>query len=666
MTSKNHNLYALLIGVNYYFPNRLDGGTSYGHLHGCVRDVEAMESFLKTRLGVADSQIIKLTASHNEADKSKPTEDKSVWPTYDNIIAGFQQLHDVAQAGDQVVIHYSGHGGRAKSIYSAAIKPAGFDEAFAPTDIGTDEGRYLRDLQLVYWLQKFSDKGVTTTVVLDCCHSGGMTRGDAVTRGSADIDNAVRPAETSDADAVATWQSLTDSVARSGSLNSGGLPASDNWVVIAACRPQESAFEYTVDGERRGALTYWLMDTLNGSLSLSYKQVHQRLVGRIQSKFSYQRPQLYGDGKRAVFGQARIDAQFAVPVLKYSERRSEVTLNAGIAQGIRRGAQFAIFPLNATELNDFSQAVARVTVFRDGATESKATIDEQSAPIELGAQAVLINPASVKLRGFAQLQTEGQWALPTQAQAALKSAHAAAQFGGFIEWVEEGEVDFIVAANKGHYEIWDATGEAIPFVNPPLALTDETAPAKVIDRLIHLTRYRNVQRLANNDSRTRGAPSVTFEWVGVHPDHVFTEGDVAHLLVRNDSAHDVEIAMLELDESWQIKQIYPEQGVDTYTFAPGEAETLEIDVFLSGDAAAESTIYKLFATIKGTNFHMLELPSLDEPLMKSEMRSPSRDSELEQLLAQLIDIAPSMRAGRLRSTAGRQWTTAQVTLQVQK
>ena len=671
MKERQNDLIALLIGVNYYFPNELPGGGRYGHLHGCVRDVEQMESFLKTRLGVPDYNITRLTASHGGANG--PTEDPSMWPTYENIIGGFQRVLERALPGDQVVIHYSGHGGRATSIYPADVKSSGIDEALVPTDIGSDNSRYLRDLELAHLLHAMTQRGLVVTVFLDCCHSGGMTRGDALARGISVIDSTERPTDTlvaaSNDELLATWWQLSGGTRAATPITAGGLPASDDWVVMTACRPHELAYEHVFDGvNRSGALTYWLLDSLQAvGMAPSYKHLHQRVLARVQAQFDHQRPQLYGDGSRAVFGHNRVLAQFAVPVLKVDEARTEVLLNAGVAQGVRRGAQFAIFPLEVTHLNDFDSATARVTVKEEGATESKAMVDEvtEGASIEPGAQAVLVNSASVRLRSYVRLQAVGEGALPAEAQKDLKEAHAAATFAGFVERVgAEDPADFIVASNEdGFYEIWDAAGEVIPRIKPPLALADEEAPATMIDRLIHLARYRNVQQLVNNDSRASEAPNVTFEWLDVPRDHTFADGDVARLLVRNDSSYEVEIVVLELAPDWRVEQIYPESSAESYTFAPEESDTLEFDVHIEGDDDEETSIFKLFATVQGSNFRMLELPSLDAPMTRGAY-SPT--NELEELLSQVVETVPSTRASRLRTSAGRDWMAVQVELRVRR
>jgi hypothetical protein len=96
----NRKLFALLIGIDCYLPNRMPDGGSYPSLGGCVRDINHVESFLKGRLGIPDKQIIKLTATNG--DDLKPIEPENKWPTYENIVAAFQKIISDAKAGEQV------------------------------------------------------------------------------------------------------------------------------------------------------------------------------------------------------------------------------------------------------------------------------------------------------------------------------------------------------------------------------------------------------------------------------------------------------------------------------------------------------------------------------------------------------------------------------------
>src|SRR5262249_49685269 len=75
-------------------------------LGGCVRDIKHVEAFLISRVGMPSEKILKLTAT---GQGKRPVEPRDQWPTYENMIAKFKQLIRIAEAGDQVYIHYSGH-----------------------------------------------------------------------------------------------------------------------------------------------------------------------------------------------------------------------------------------------------------------------------------------------------------------------------------------------------------------------------------------------------------------------------------------------------------------------------------------------------------------------------------------------------------------------------
>jgi len=113
-SSETSGLYALLIGIDCYLPNRLPDDGYYSALSGCVRDINHVEEFLQHRLGLSEESILKLTATN--FGSNEPSEPKDKWLTYENMVAAFQKLTDMAKPDDQVYIHYSGHGGRTKTL----------------------------------------------------------------------------------------------------------------------------------------------------------------------------------------------------------------------------------------------------------------------------------------------------------------------------------------------------------------------------------------------------------------------------------------------------------------------------------------------------------------------------------------------------------------------
>ena len=118
-----------------------------------------------------------------------------------------------------------------------------------PTDIGNSKARYLRDIEIAHLLKKMVDKGLIVTMILDSCHSGHATRGNtgAAPRGISEIDRTKRPTDSLVAsydELIKTWsQPNGDSKTRNVESGSGWLPEPQGYVLLAACRANESAIE---------------------------------------------------------------------------------------------------------------------------------------------------------------------------------------------------------------------------------------------------------------------------------------------------------------------------------------------------------------------------------------------------------------------------------------
>ena len=485
-------LYALLIGVDFYFP-----GGGCGHLGGCVRDVTHVEAYLQDRLLLPADHILKLTATNTGA--GQPAEPPERWPTYANLVAAFQQLTAQAQPGDRVYIHYAGHGGRAKTIYPE-LKADGLDEGLIPTDIGQLQGRYLRDVEMNYLLQAMVDKGLIVTIVLDSCHSGGATRAanglllGAQPRGIAEVDQRDLPTESLVAPRetlVAAWQARSTQQTRAAKSVSGWLLEPKGYTLLAACRANELAFEYPFNGrENNGALTYWLLDTLRqAGPQFTYKMLHDRVLAKVHGQFDKQTPMLQGEGDVVVFGAERIRSVYAVPVLAV-EASGRVQLNAGEAHGLARGAQLALYPHTA-DIGNLARRIAQVEVTDLEAVHTWAQpVEPPTAPIEVGAQAVF-ESSPISFQRHVALDVRDP-ALRAAFEAAL-----AAHGKGFARLAGAGEpVHFVVALRPdGELRIENAADQPVSNLRPAIYAHEPEAVERVVARLVHLARYQSVHEL---------------------------------------------------------------------------------------------------------------------------------------------------------------------------
>jgi hypothetical protein len=710
MIAQTSNIYALLVGVDCYMPNRLPDGSYYKNLGGCVRDISQVEAFLKDVQKLPDDQILKLTASPSQEDERKPLESPEKLPTRNNLINSFRKLGEMATAGSQVYIHYSGHGGRAKTVFEEIKGTGELDEGLVPTDIGTSEGQYLRDIELAYLLQELVHKDLTVTLVLDCCHSGGATRGDAEIRGmDVEDDKPFQPNHQPVAsldELRATWEALTGSGTRG--LTAGGIPESDEYVVLAACRQNEYAYEYAFNRETRersGALTHWLLDTLRQpNPGQTYKHLYDRINPRIHSQFPSQTPLLLGAGDRLVFGKGQGETVFAVPVIKIEKTDTDqlqAVLAVGQANGITKGAEFAIYPRNATHLIQKKDRLAIAKVIQRGASESLCNLEAikgKELKVEPGDQAVQIAIAPSLVRQVSLLPAEVETDEATQkALAAIQTAIA--QFGkGWVELGEtlsegdngEGINYFVEVNNQGEYEIRDSGGALLKNMTPVFKIDDTTAPEKVVKRFIHLAKYQAALEINNFDPDSPLMGKLSVEWLGtsdiydlgdripktsqlkpiVDPTKPTAQvGEYIFLSIRNDSPVTLNIAVLNFEADWAIKQIHPQSIENFITLESGQEEKIPLLPSLEGQRdttknTIENTI-KVFATKDQANFRWLELPSLDEQIEPKGFTTRS-SNPLEALLAAINDDEPKTRSLTVAASPSREWTTQQLTLTITK
>jgi hypothetical protein len=671
------NLFALLIGSDFYFPNRLPDGKSYPSLRGCVRDIQRMHSYLTTRLHMSPGQIITLSATN--AGGNQPLEPREQWPTYANMVAKFRELTQMAQSGDQLFIHYSGHGGRALTKFPDVKRGQGQDEGLVPIDIGLPESDYLRDLELAYLLQEMVEKGLLVTLALDSCHSGGATRSVAARpRGIPALDTTPRPGVSLVApiDALTNlWQQQTRHATRDLKPASGWLLESKGYVLLAACGAHESAYEYAFEGqETHGAFTYWLLDGLRqADANTTYHMIYGNLLAKIHGRFRMQTPQLQGEGQRALFGSHEIRPYFSVPVMRINAAKDQVQLGAGAAQGIQLGARFALYPDEQTAAQG-GQSLAAVEVTRldDVDAWAKAEEGQDLQAVEAGALAVPLGTQTVTLcRSVALVSPDP--ALRQQVEQAIET-HGS----GFLQIVPGGEVDFHVAVNQNaEFEIWDTGGDALPNLRPPLRIDDPSAATRLAARLVHLAKYRNVDELAMPDSALGQALRVELERAGAEAEGapVFHVGDQVTLRITNtlapgkanDPDRVLHIAVLNLRPNWRIAQIYPALAAFE-TLDPGQTIPLAFEIGLPEGYSEGTDIVKVFATQASTQFRWLELPALDQPpaVRSRQVRSAITDP-LEQLLALLTADQAGVRSVMVTRSPqpARRWTVATLELRVE-
>jgi predicted phosphodiesterase len=698
-------LYALLIGIDRYMPNKLPDGGHYPDLGGCVRDVSHVEQMLRSTLGMTDDRIFRLIAPIIKEGVPEP---EGQLPTYENMVAAFKKLSDLARPGDQVYIHYAGHGGRTLTMFPKLKGENGLDESLVPTDIGNSEARYLRDVEMSHLLKAMSDKGLLVTLVLDSCHSGGATRGmgGGAVRGISSVDTTNRPARSlvaSNEELSQTWLGVTSGNPRNVNAASGWLPNMKGYVLLAACRANELANEYAFDGkERNGALTYWLLDALkqNGS-GLTYRMLYNRIVAKVHAKFVQQTPQLEGEGNREIFGSAQMKTHYAVNVRKVDPAKNRLLLNTGRTQGVSKGTQFAIYPADS----DFTKTDERLAVVEledPKETETWANIIQhlRTGDIQEGAQAVLLG-VGIRMRGRVRLVRQNKLPAKIDQESALRSLQdeisrdaGAANQNNWVRLVAaDEEADLQVAINAhGEYEIWDADGKAVPNLSPALDAADKNNAVKTLQRLVHLTKYRNVRLIDNTDPNstlarklivelgTRKPPKNGEEGFGTFGESFglrsrpLSVGEEVVLRVKNLSKKAVSVTVLDLQPDWGISQVHPSpdhetgEAKDYELLEPGEENALLIPlrVDLPEGYQQGTDVIKAIAAVDGTSFRWLELRPLDQVPAPTRAITRGPANALEELMTAFASEQLTRQVVNLTAPQGKSWGTAEVEVRVRR
>lgn len=675
-TPSEPRMHALLIGIDAYAPGVGQDGAIYRSLGGAVRDVLEVETFLRTRLLVPENQISVLLAPM----PTGPGADRDVTlPTYENIVGAWQSLIERASPGDIVYIHYSGHGGRAKSTFPK--KQTRFDECIAPCDINDRaNGRYLRDVEIAALLRRMHQRDLITTLVLDSCYSGSATRGDQVQarrgdeddtepRGSDVLASLVAPAAELDAIAVELGQNAKGAD-EPWLLGGTAVP----YTVIAACRAQESAYEYAFDGKtRRGALTYfWLEALAQRGAAMTYRTAYRTVFQNVQNLFRDQAPVLLGAADRQLLGTGIVAQPTSIAVGKVDGKMIE--LREGQTNLIGVGTTLAIIPGDMLpELVELS-ARPQVEVVDVDAATSRARIVANEAPIQPGSQAV-ITSYSPRLQRAVRLLLEEAGAAEDAALSAVRAEIEADPSKLLAISGQEGG-DFQVAIDGGVFSILDPAGRRLENLGSAIEVAAPDAARRIKDRLVHLARFHNVLELRNTDRNSPLAGKLTAEILALPP--TFQKGDPLDgatpilgmpqfqdlswfcLRIQNRSARHLEIAILDLQPGWGIT-VLTEAHLD-----PGETRELAVRAFLPEGYTIGTDTLKVLGTLALANYELLTLPELGGQFARGAVARGDDANPLDLLFDSMLIPQTAKRHAEIGTAPTAGWASAEVSYTTSK
>ena len=263
---------AVLIGINKYQVPGAD-------LQGCVNDVKNLKGALTTYYGFADKDIATLT----DAQATKKGMERAI-----------KKLITKAKKGDVLLLHYSGHGSNVPDDNGDEADHR--DEILCPTDL--DWKNPFRD----DWLRKALGKlrrEVNLTVIMDCCHSGTITR--VMNPFDAPRRQRYLPcpwdliATESGRKLRGTLRGQLGKAPRGRKRKKDIVHADIQELLITGCRDTQTSADAHISGSYNGALTYYLVESIKEAEGkLTYRELHQRTAAKLKQEDFDQIPQLEG------------------------------------------------------------------------------------------------------------------------------------------------------------------------------------------------------------------------------------------------------------------------------------------------------------------------------------------------------------------------------------
>jgi pimeloyl-ACP methyl ester carboxylesterase len=605
-------LLGLVVGIDKY-PNPAH------RLYGCVNDAKAIAAYVeKSYSAAADVNITTLFDAE---------------ATRENILKGLSEFLCQAERGDTVLFFYAGHGSQqAAPPEMWDVEPDRLNETLVCWDSRQPEGWDLADKELGALLKKIAFKEPKITVILDCCHSGSGTReiDFSTLERRVPIDQRVRPKESYLPEA---WALHKPGASRA--VSGWDFSAEGRHVLMAACRDNQTAKEYSDGKTRHGVFTYFLLDTLRTNSALTYTEVHKRTLTEVSAHFASQVPQLEATSSADLglpFLGLAGEERTGVYTVSYESGRGWL-LDAGSIHGIASAGEqettrLAIFPLSTTmvQLEKLSNALteARLTEVYPGESLLVPTKPTALKATNTYKAVIVAMPMPAMAVSF-----EGQQKALDLLREAIATASPAGQASQYV--VEAGKGgQFRVLAESNQYVIASPNDDRA--LVETVAHFNTDSAARVVRCLEHIARWFTLCGLKSSP-RTLREEDVEMTFMrekGDDRDYPSGEIRLTHtqkgdgrarpgvrIKVTNRSNRTLYCALLNLDASFGInsdflssgtQQVDPGQsffarnGGDTYFFVPPE--------LLAAGCTEVKDVVKLIASTSEFDARLLAQPGL--------------------------------------------------------
>ncbi|RDW57785.1 hypothetical protein BP5796_12586 [Coleophoma crateriformis] len=394
------------------------------------------------------------------------------------------------------------------------------------------------------------------------------------------------------------------------------------YTVLAACQPQQKAYEKVLDGKIMGGLTYHVIKSLRylgpSYSTISYSELHRSVS--LDMVDWHQTPVLLGRYKHAIFGEDEMTS-FRHGTVAAVNDGNTITLDIGDVNGVCVQDIYTIYPDKFTL--DFKPV--NCTVHEVYQLSSLATIPTREQDVQN------LKGQKVKLVRASLLNTVG-----------IRILHS----------IENSQKMAVSHAGQNR-EIFEISGEGPPLLHlPKLPATAENTRT-LVKILQHVARYKLVANLHNKTSNLHHNFVFNIQDnAGNNANPKTTKvGEILKIEFENklqpekdDSKNLLYLTIFNLNPLWGIRQISPEpKDQHQHIIEPGRSlEPLDIKGCtppeLRGKGLSEYTdVILAIITTRPTSFEAFTLPDLIEVWRSSEDTGQEAISNNESDLAGLLE-----------------------------
>ncbi|OJJ72521.1 hypothetical protein ASPBRDRAFT_543120 [Aspergillus brasiliensis CBS 101740] len=604
----------LLIGVDFYQPAvHVDHDFKGGNLKGCVQDVTALDNYLQSTLHIPPHQIRKFTSSTPPEGATEPVEAPELRASTANIIGALKAILTECKSGDQVFIHYSGHGGRAPTLWPKVKGERAHDESLIPCDIRCG-GNFLRDVELGWLLHQMTEAGLMVTIVLDCCYSGGATRGDDEEEGTSREFEEFRDLPLDLMKTPIELQQLfthSDFYAANEKKMTDWLEQPQHYERFAACRANQKALEQG----GRGVLSKVMLEALQsaGTSPPTYGMLFRRIMSGMKSlpMKLQQNPEFSGNQRRVFLRFQESPDVASIPVTEeHFYGATYIRLEAGSVMGMVEDAEFLVYPWDAVEFTE-SNAVARLKIYRVQPLACYARdVNKSGVEYSRGYQAVQCKypvDSTIKVRLVGSLAHDSK-AIDEVDKCCFAT----------IAKTQNAFCNYTLSSDSNQYIIKDGNNRTIE--NVP-SFPDV---ASLLTGVYRLAKYSTLKEV-KNEKWTADCPSALKFEFGLDRSHAldssgtytFIEGSDFNFRFKNNSEEELNLVILNFRPLFGIRQVYPADGASCGWVDPDsnmvDPPFRPITLTIKHDVPVIEDEFKAFVSTKPLDFSFMQQPNIDHP-----------------------------------------------------